>query len=195
MGCAAPAAPSRKDDKAIAVAYGMLPVEECCRTMAMRSRRWTETPLAGALLAVLALCACSPTAPEGVDEATLDDAVSKAIGDPTTCVMIAERGTGKVVYRYNTNTMCDRDLPSCEGPGTRKVADLVKLTAKDGQPRTLSCDSTADASRGVGWAAGPVAGKPLVYAAVMEGDRAFPGRMMAERLTSAFRKAGLSPRS
>ena len=105
--------------------------------------------------------------------------------------MIAEQGSGKVVYRYNTATTCDRDLPACEAPETRTVADVVKLTARDGKVRRLSCDTAADASRGVGWAAGPIAGKPLVYAAAMEGDRAFPGRMMAERLSTAFKRAGL----
>lgn len=167
----------------------------CCSTTPTRSRRPPEAAaLATALLAALALSACSPKAPEGVDKATLDAAVSKAIGDPTTCLLIAERDSGRVVYRYNTHTMCDRELPSCDvGPKTRKVADLLALTVKDGDTRTLSCDSAEDASRGVGWAAGPVAGKPLVYAAVMEGERAFPGRMMAERLSGAFRKAGLTP--
>jgi hypothetical protein len=142
-------------------------------------------------MGALALSACSPTAPKGVDKAVLDEAVSRAIGDPTTCVMLAEQGSGRVVYRYNTATTCDRDLPACETPETRTVGDLVKLTAKDGKVRQLSCDTTTDASRGVGWAAGPIPGKPLVYAAAMEGDRAFPGRMMAERLSAAFKRAGL----
>jgi hypothetical protein len=31
----------------------------------------------------------------------------------------------------------------------------------------------------------------LVYAAMMEGDRAFPGRMMNERLADALQDAGL----
>ncbi len=67
----------------------------------------------------------------------------------------------------------------------------MRATVKDGQVRTLSCYTQADASRGVGWASGPLAAKGLVYAAVMEGDRAFPGRMMADRLASAFKKVGL----
>lgn len=142
-------------------------------------------------LAALALGACSPGAPRGVDKGKLDEAVSRAIGDPTSCLMIAEQASGRIVYRYNTHTACARVLPSCEGPATRTVEDLVKLTVKDGQVRTLSCNTTADASRGVGWAAGPVAGKPLVYAAAMEGERAFPGRMMAERLAAGFKDAGL----
>ena len=147
--------------------------------------------LAALAMAALALAACSPGAPKGVDKAQLDEAISNAIGDPATCVMIAEQATGKVVYRYNTHTACARSLPACDTPGERTVEDLVAATAKDGQARTLSCYTAADGSRGVGWASGPLAAKGLVYAAMMEGDRAFPGRMMAERLLRAFAKVGL----
>lgn len=122
----------------------------------------------------------------------LDAAISKAVGDPNTCVLIAEAGSGKRQYRYNSATTCAREFPACDRPGTRKLADLLDETAKDRQPRQLSCNTQADASRGVGWAAGPIQGTSLVYAAMMEGDRAFPGRMMAERLDSAFRKAKVS---
>jgi len=139
----------------------------------------------------LALSACSPGAPKGVDKAKLDEAVSDAIGDPASCLMIAERGSGKIVYRYNTATACDRALPSCEGANLRKVKDLAGLVAKDGQPRTLSCNTTADASRGVSWAAGPLPAKGLAYAAVMEGTRTFPGRMMAERIEPRLHDLGL----
>jgi hypothetical protein len=144
-------------------------------------------------LAALALAACSPGAPKGVDKDTLDAAVSQAIGDPNSCLLIAEQATGKLVYRYNTHTACAGALPACAGPtsGVQTVDQLLKATVKDGQARTLSCSSTTDASRGVGWASGPIPGKGLVYAAVMEGDRAFPGRMMADRLSRAFKDAGL----
>src|SRR5438477_440635 len=77
-----------------------------------------------------------------------------AIGDPATCLMIAERATGKVVYRYNTATICARQLPSCEGPVAHGVKELLEETRKDGQPRRLSCSTTADQSRGVGWSSG-----------------------------------------
>jgi hypothetical protein len=143
--------------------------------------------------AAIALAACSPGAAKGVDKDTLDAAVSRAIGDPDSCLLIAEQASGKLVYRYNTHTACARPLPSCEGaaPATRTIDQLLKATLKDGLPRTLSCSSTGDASRGVGWASGPIPGKGLVYAAMMEGDRAFPGRMMADRLARAFKDAGL----
>ena len=148
-----------------------------------------------AAISVLALilAACSPGAPKGVDKDTLDAAVSRAIGDPDTCLLIAEQASGKLVYRYNTHTACARLLPACtpDGKATQTIDQLLKATRKDGEPRMVSCPSTADASRGVGWASGPIAGKGLVYAAMMEGERAFPGRVMAERLDRAFKDAGL----
>jgi hypothetical protein len=158
--------------------------------MATRS---STRPSAVIALALLALSACSPKAPEGVDKAALDDAVSRAIGDPNSCLLIAEVDGGDVVYRYNSATACANVWPACEGNATRKLKDLLDQTAKDRQPRTQSCDSL-DPARTVAWAAGPVPGKPLVYAAVMEGDRTFPGLMMADRIDSAFKRAGLIPR-
>ncbi|THD78574.1 MAG: hypothetical protein E7812_11330 [Phenylobacterium sp.] len=148
---------------------------------------------AAAALALIALglAACSPGAPKGVDKEKLDAAVSDAIGDPNTCMMIAEQASGRVVYRYNTATTCDRQLPACQGAAQWKLKDLLAATVKDGQPRTLSCNTTADASRGVSWVSGPIAGKPLVYAAVMEGARTFPGRMMADRLEPRLKDVGL----
>jgi hypothetical protein len=149
--------------------------------------------LAASVTVLGLLAACSPGAPKGVDKDKLDDAVSRAIGDPASCLLIAEQATGRQVYRYNTHTACARKLPACDAAGERSLADLLTATLKDGQPRQLSCFSAADRSRGVGWAAGPIPGKGLVYAAMMEGDRAFPGRMMAERLEGAFKDAGLEP--
>ena len=144
------------------------------------------------LAAAVGLASCAPDAPPGVDRDDLDAAISKAVGDPATCVLIGKVGSGRVLYRYNTATACDRELPACDVPGVTKIALLLKTTAKDSQARTLSCNSTSDASRGVGWASGPIAGTDLVYAAMMEGDRAFPGRMMADRLEGAFRRAKVS---
>lgn len=146
----------------------------------------------GVALALAALAACSPGAPEGVDKARLDEAVSSAVGDPNTCVLIGERGSGDLVYRYNSHMTCGRAVAACDGGGTRTAGALLKAVAADGRPRAISCDSAADGSRGVGWAAGPVPGRRLVYAAVMEGERSFPGRIMADRLAGAFEDAGLS---
>jgi hypothetical protein len=151
-----------------------------------------KPPTVGALGA-LALAACSSGAPQGVDKAKLDEAISRAIGDPNSCLLIAEAGSGKTVYRYNSHTACANTWPACEAAGERTAADVLKLTLADKQPRLLSCNTQSDASRGVGWASGPLKGGKYVYAAVMEGDRAFPGRMMADRLSGAFSKAGLAP--
>ena len=162
----------------------------CCWTMATRSRK----PLRAALVtaaAALALAACSPKAPEGVDKAALDDAVSRAIGDPNSCLLIARSPGGEVVYRYNSATACARAWPSCEGQGTRKLKDLLEAVVRDGEPRNLSCDSL-DPARSVAWAAGSVAGRPMVWAAVMEGDRTFPGLIMADRIEAAFARSGLT---
>jgi hypothetical protein len=147
-----------------------------------------------AALTALALAACSPSAPPGVDRAALDEQVSRAIGDPNSCLLIAQADSGKLYYRYNSHTACDREFPSCEGGGQAKtkLAQLLERTVHTRAAVQLSCDSEPDGSRGVGWAAGPIAGTDLVYAAMMEGDRAFPGRMMAERLEGAFRRAKVS---
>ena len=153
------------------------------------------TRRAAGLLALAALCACTPTAPKGVDKDRLDAAIGRAIGDPASCLLLAEAASGRVVYRYNTHTACARALPACDVAGTRTLDSLLTATVRDGQPRMLSCNTATDASRGVGWASGVItpkgAGRRLVYAAMMEGDRAFPGRMMADRLGQAFRRAGL----
>lgn len=161
---------------------------------ATRSRRPPEAAcrIAGAGLALVAisLAACSPTAPKGVKKEKLDAAISDAIGDPASCLMIAEQANGRVVYRYNTATVCARTLPACDAPAVRTVKDLLNATVKDRQPRRLSCNTTADGSRGVSWASG-VTSKGYVYAAVMEGTRTFPGLMMADRIEPRLHDLGL----
>ena len=154
----------------------------------MRPARAALAPLA---IAVLTLAACGSRLPRGVDADKLDQAVSDAIGDPNTCVLIGRKGSGDVVWRYNTHAICGRELPACDAPRALPVNDLLKATAKDGRPRTLSCDSSADGSRGVGWSSGALPRHGLVYAAVMEGPRALPGRIMAEKLEGAFEDSGL----
>lgn len=162
-----------------------------CSTTATASSKRPEAAAAVLALIALGLTACAPAGLPGVDRDRLDAEVSRAIGDPNSCVLIARKGGG-ALYRYNSATACAREFPACDAPGNRKLDDLLKATVADGQPRTLSCNTLADGSRGVGWAAGPVPGTDLVYAALMEGDRAFPGRMMADRLSGAFRRAGVS---
>ena len=155
----------------------------------MSERAGLTSCIAAVLL--LALGACSPRLPQGVERDRLDDAISQAVGDPNTCVLIAPSGSARPAYRYNSHTICARTLPTCLGGGQGTVTDLLVTVAKDGRPRATSCPSNPDGSRAVAWAAGPIAGRGLIYAAVMEGERAFPGRMVVDRLSRAFKDAGL----
>lgn len=139
----------------------------------------------------LSLAACSPGAPKGIDKAALDAAVNERVGDPGTCVLIGETGSGEVVYRFGSNVTCGRVLPACNG-ATRTVDALLKVTAKSRAPANISCDSSPDGARTVAWAAGGVeTHDELVYAAAMEGDKTPPGVVIADKLAAAFAAAGL----
>ena len=144
-----------------------------------------------AAIGVLAatLSACAPGAPAGVDKAKLDDAVSRAIGDPGTCVLIGQGG--KIVYRFGTNVVCGRKLLTCEGQGVQTVGDLLAAAPTSGLPKTASCRSNPEGTRIVAWAAGPIEGSELVFAAVMEGDEVPPGVIIADKLKTAFARAGV----
>ena len=144
-------------------------------------------------LAALLLAACTPPSGRGLPSDALDDAIGNEIGDPSTCVLLADRATGAVVYRYGDSMECERALPRCDGPGTLSAKAVLRLLPTLPQGRMVSCASVPDASRIVGWAAGKAANthRDLVYSAVMEGDRALPGREIEARLAGAFRKAGL----
>lgn len=150
--------------------------------------------VAAASLALLA-AACAPKGPAGVDTARLDAEIGRAIGDPNTCVLLADR-TGEIVWRYGTHMNCARELPSCEEGGTLTMEGLKDAAAK-GDERAISCPALPDGSRSVAWAAGPIAAGPgarygdLVYAAVMEGERTLPGREIKHRLERAFERAGM----
>lgn len=147
-------------------------------------------------MAGLALAACDPTAPKGVDQDTLDAAVSRAIGDPNTCVLLLTPGEGKVVYRFGDYSTCARSYPACSAPGELSADELAKAAAA-GDVRAASCDTAGDGSRRVGWASGPAPQSPgtthgpLVYAAVMEGPTVLPGREIKARLEPAMKRAGL----
>jgi hypothetical protein len=144
---------------------------------------------------MLALAACAPKAPEGVSKTALDSAISDRLGDPSTCVLIGKAGSGDVVYRYNSHVACGRVLPACEGGPSRSTEALLKAVAATPVEVMKSCSTTEDGSRSVGWTAGAVPGKPLVYAAVMEGDKALPGRVMNGRLQRAFEEAGVTAKA
>jgi hypothetical protein len=145
------------------------------------------------IAAGLVLAACSPKLPKGVDETRLAESVGRAIGGPNTCVLLANKA-GKVVWTGGGYITCARNLPTCGGATT--TAQTV-LEGAIGKPsRFASCPSGPGVNT-VGWAMGPVpvgAGKSdlgLSYVAVMEGERALPGREVQERVEEAFAKAGL----
>jgi uncharacterized Zn-binding protein involved in type VI secretion len=153
-------------------------------------------------LAVLAasLVACSKPASSGggiiggsgLPSSQLDNQIAAAIGDPTTCVLIADAASGKVLYRYGVDFNCTRGLPACDQPGLINATSALQFAARPGG-RFASCASLPDGSRQVGWAEAPIQSTKhhLVYSAVIEGQRALPGREMNARLFDAFQKAGL----
>ena len=148
-----------------------------------------------ALTFALAASACSPSI-EGVDNVVLEEAVGTAIGDYNTCVLLVDGG-GDVAWRYGTRMTCARQLPACTADGGVTTIDLMAEAAAKGFETATSCPSKPDGSASVGWAAGPVtagegaAHQPLFYAAVMEGERALPGREIRLRLENALARAGL----
>lgn len=142
-----------------------------------------------AFLIPLALAACGPKAPEGVDQRVLDAAINQAVGDPGTCVLIAEAG-GRQVYRFGTHAVCGRKLPDCAAGAVRTAGDLLDRAARADKLETASCASPT-AGRRVAWAWGPIAGAPYAYAAVMEGPNTPPGIVVDDKLQAAFRRAGV----
>ncbi|HZZ35065.1 MAG TPA: hypothetical protein VFE03_05025 [Caulobacteraceae bacterium] len=173
-----------------------MPPPWCCWTRATSSRRRPEAALRGALLAALALipAACTPTPPSGrgLNKDALDDAIAEVIGDPDTCVLLADRATKQVVYRYGEHMTCARSLPACDRPGRLTAQDALAF-AETPDGRTASCASNPEVTRGVAWAEGKVESdkRDLIYSAVMEGQRALPGREIAVRLREALAKAGV----
>jgi hypothetical protein len=135
--------------------------------------------------------ACAPRGP-GVPSDALDRAIASAIGDPNTCVLLSDAATGRRLYSYGEDFNCVRALPACDRPGALSARKALDLAVAPGG-RAASCASSADGSRSVGWAEGVIHGakRDVRYSAVMEGERALPGREMAARLEDALRSAGL----
>jgi hypothetical protein len=146
-----------------------------------------------ALAAVVAsLAACTPPSGQGLAKNELDTLVAQAIGDPSTCLLLADRATGQVVYQYGDAINCARPLPRCDGAGVMNARAALQLATEPGG-RLQSCPSVPDGSRTVGWAEGRVQStkRDLIYSAVMEGQNALPGHEISARLYDAFAKAGL----
>lgn len=144
--------------------------------------------LAGSVLAGSGLSACGPRVHLPND--ALDGAIGAAIGDPTTCVLLAKATSGRPIYRYGELFNCDRGLPACDRAGFLSAKQALAFAARG---RTASCASSPDGSRQVGWAEGRYGGRhgAFLYSAAMEGQRALPGEEMKERLSDAFIRAGL----
>jgi hypothetical protein len=138
------------------------------------------------------MAGCSGGAKSALPTDALDRAIGEAIGDPNTCLLLAYRASGKVVYRYGAPFNCIRGLPACDRPGFMSAKQAVALAGTPGG-RKASCPSNADGSRTVGWAEGRATSqtRDLVYSAMMEGQTALPGNEMNARLYDAFQKAGL----
>ncbi len=152
-----------------------------------------RAPPAVGLVLTLALIGCAPKAPKGIDAAVLDDAIGNAIGDPSICVLVVEKGSGKLAYKYGTNVNCSAQIPVCTAPGTTTVNDLAKSAAA-GQTRNSSC-ALVQGEGGVGYASGPLPASKaqyqnLAYAASINGKRYLPGIEIATRMEGAFKKAG-----
>ena len=159
--------------------------------------------LPAATLLMLTLAACGPKAGgaggggphigggDALPADALDAGIGKAIGDPTTCVLIANRTDRKVLYRYGEGFNCVRGLPACDRPGVISAEQALALAGGDG--RHASCNSTTSGDRTVGWAEGKATSgkRDLIYSAVMEGQRTLPGMEMSARLDEVFRQAGL----
>ncbi|HWF00429.1 MAG TPA: hypothetical protein VG248_11585 [Caulobacteraceae bacterium] len=157
-----------------------------------------------ALAGALGLAACSPHRGAGAparpasaaaqarsDSNALEHYIGDAIGDPSTCVLIVDRTSGKTVYQYGQLFNCVRGLPACDRPGVLTAREALPLATPAG--RGASCNTQPDGSRTVGWAEGYVGSHSpnLVYSAVMEGQKALPGHEMEARLADAFQNAGL----
>jgi hypothetical protein len=144
-----------------------------------------------AMATVLGACSRPPTS-GGLPSDALDHAIADRIGDPDTCVLLAERATGKVVYRYGQQFNCVRGLPACDRAGYLTATNALQLAMTPGG-RGASCPSSAYGARMVGWAEGrvPSQTRDLVYSAVMEGETALPGHEMAERLNNVFARVKL----
>jgi hypothetical protein len=144
------------------------------------------------LVVTAALAGCSAARKSGLPADALDHAIGDAIGDPDTCLLLADRASGRVLYQYGAPFNCIRGLPACDRPAFMSAKQALPLAATPGG-RQASCASNADGSRMVGWAEGKVASHThdLIYSAMMEGQSALPGHEMNARLYDAFQKAGL----
>jgi beta-lactamase class D len=70
-----------------------------------------------AALAVVALCACDKLPGQGAklpfDKDRLEAALDPTVGGPDTCVVLKDVASGKEVFRYGAESVCNRPLAPC----------------------------------------------------------------------------------
>ena len=109
--------PSRRTAAALSVLAAVLALGACDR-------------IAGKLPAKLAAIGAAP-----FDTDRLESAIDSSFGGIGTCVVIAETGSGRQLYRYNSPSACMRRLPPC---ATFEIAnDLIGLDAGAVTPQTV----------------------------------------------------------
>jgi hypothetical protein len=135
------------------------------------------------LVLCMNLAACGPKLPKSVNQDALEQSIAMSMGDMNTCVVLADRATGKIAWSTGLKEACRAKYPACTADKSIDVNDLAKQ-ALSGVTVTTGCSL-------VSWAAGTAGKSTYVYAAVMSGERALPGREMSLRLDSAFAAAGL----
>jgi hypothetical protein len=140
--------------------------------------------MALSLAATVGLSACAPHLPKSVDEAGLQQQIASVIGDLNTCVVLAERGSGKIAWVNGLPAACRIKYSACTVDKLIDVKDFASSAAKSGVPVATGCQS-------VSWAAGPAGHGKLVYGAVMSGERALPGIEISRRLDEVFAHSGL----
>ena len=136
-----------------------------------------------AFLLLVTLAACGRSLPKSVNQDALEQSIAMSMGDLNTCVVLADRATGKIAWSTGLKAACRAKYRACTSDKMVDVKDLAKQ-AGGGLTVTTGCDL-------VSWAAGPAGKSTYAYAAVMAGERALPGREMSLRLDAAFAAAGL----
>ncbi len=115
------------------------------------SRAGPTFAIVSILAGALAVAGCSPdktpklpfklpfalpgTAAGPFDKVKLESAIDASLGGVGTCVVVTETGSGKEVYRYNSNAVCMNPLPPCS---TFKIPNsLIALDAGVVTPQTV----------------------------------------------------------
>lgn len=145
------------------------------------------------LVAFGLLASCTPPPQAAFDQAVMEDTVSQAVGDIGVCVILVNQTDHREVWHHGRFDDCNAKLASCTAAGPASARDRARLIGP--APMTRSCDA-GEVGRSIAWAEGQ-AGPGLLYVAILQtaNEQAVPGRELATRLSTAFRKAGLAQSS